>query len=162
MSNPDPKLDGYQVDRYNKLVMESSWDIRPGTFILPVAEAPPTDPEELKKWSPVVAVQAHAPFRDKRVVYGAEKENGPPVYPMPADAPNLKFVGGTVSVPYPAVNSAGGYTWQLACEYHFVETGALNQETDGYVLGSPPWVYSQQVANSNLGSYTGQGPGERL
>lgn len=146
MSN---KLDGYQVDLYNSVAQKNDFTLVSGQFVLPVAT---NDPDE----DAVVVVRAHKDYRLRTLSFSAEKENNPPVLPSPQNIGGFSFLGGTTSIPYPTLTPSAGFKWSVATELTFVETGAIDLVSDGYVLGSLPWVYAGQLDNQQYAGYPSQ------
>lgn len=108
----------------------------PGVCVLPLAEVPPTDEEELKTYSPVITAQLHAPYRIRRVEYDSKKVNNPPAgIPSPSDAGAFVFLGGTLGVVTTLNTSLVNYDWSVVTEYSFVEN-CVSRVEDGFVLGS--------------------------
>jgi hypothetical protein len=123
------------------------YEFQPGIAILPLAEDPPTDPEELKKWSPVVPMRLHAPYRVRHAASRAVKQNTPPIAPAPADTGKFVFVGGSLYVHNAANQTNLNYDWTVSTEYTFVEN-CVSRIEDGFVLGSAPWTWKSTVNNN--------------
>lgn len=135
---PSQNTDSYKSEAYTKHALENQYTLQPGVFVLPVAEEPPTNPEELANWSPVVTVQAHAPYRVRNVQFATKKTGSPPVIPSPQNTGVFTFVGGTIAFPSPTITSDGmGFHWEVYGQYAFVED-ARSAPEDGFVLGSDP------------------------
>lgn len=140
-------LDAAQSDHYRSLGLENDYAFVSGTHILPLAEDPPTDPAELAAWKPFVAVKTHADYRVRNFRYTAAKERTPPVMPAPADHGAYTFVGGSLSIPHPAVQSDGSVRWTATANYLFVE-GCASNTTTGFVIGNSVDALPQQVENA--------------
>lgn len=128
------RLDGYQAELYNAAGMDNEYTILAGVFVIPLAEAVPTDAVELSTWKPFVAVQAHAPIRLRAYSYAAKKERNPPVLPTPGDSGAYTFLGGSVGLPHPTVRPDGSYLWSVSASYLFAE-GAASTSESGFVVG---------------------------
>lgn len=153
------KLDQAQAELYTRAGWTNEYEFHPGVMILPVAEAPPSNPLLLADWSPVVAVPAHAPYRSRNVTYSARKTNSPPMLPTPTDSGAFKFVGGSVAVPYPTLGVNGLYEWDATAQYTFIST-ANNAAGDGLVLGGPPFVTTIQAQNVLAGGNLAGAPAD--
>lgn len=146
MSAPSQYTDVAQSGAYRSGGMENTYTLEPGVFVLPVAEEPPTNTEELTDWSPVVVVQAHAPYRIRQVKFSTKKSGSPPVLPSPQDCGAFTFIGGSLYFPSPAADPSGSrFLWHGAGEYVFVEE-ARSAVEDGFVLGSDPIPNSTYLA----------------
>lgn len=145
---PQIPLDNQQVTLYNDLSIVNNYDFDPGVCILPLAEDPPTNPEELATWSPVVTLRLHAPYRIRKVQYNLNKQNNPPVIPSPVDVGNFVFVSGSIMVSNGQNTSNCNYDWTVISNYIYVEDCASRIQ-DGLVLGSPPYTRNTTIENAN-------------
>lgn len=127
--------------------IENNYEFHPGVCILPLAEDPPTDPEALKTWSPVVKLQLHAPYRVRRQRYAVQKQNNPPVVPAAADTGKFLFVGGSLSVINGLNGTLANFDWIVSTEYTYVED-CVSRNEDGFVLGAPPYETMIESANA--------------
>lgn len=151
MAEPLDQQAGLYPDGIGKA---NGYTFRPGTCVLPLAEDPPTDPEELKNWSPVAVLRLHAPYRERRVSYGSTKVNNPPAgIPAPASQGAFVFLGGDLSVTTVLNASLANFDWTVATDYRFVEN-CVSRVEDGFVLGSyqVPTVMAQQNAQLETGA----------
>ncbi len=130
----NPRLDGPQAPRYNNADLLNHYAIETGVYIMPVAEAPPTDPVALANWKPFVEVRLHAPYRMRKVSYTAQKDITPPIIPEPADSGAYTFLAGSVSIPHPKVRPNGEFCWTVATDYFYAEASPSHSES-GFVLG---------------------------
>jgi len=143
--NVDPNDQG-QVPLYeNGLDIGNVYTTRPGVCVLPLAEDPPTTEAELATYCPVVTLQLHAPYRERRTMQKANKCSAPPVLQAPSDAGRFKFLGGDTIIHNTLRQDQLGFDWQGATVYTFVEL-APPIPSDGLVLGTPPWVWPAVVA----------------
>lgn len=146
MPNPaiDNRLDEAQHRFYEQAGTENEYTIEPGVMLLPVAgtsEAP-------------VIVRVHSPYRRRTVRYTAKKSTTPPVLPCPTDAGPFTFLGGTLSAPFPSLNTDGRAEWAVSTEFEYVENMAFTQpETTGYVLGSLPFALKTQELRTGTFGY---------
>jgi hypothetical protein len=121
-----------------------------GRVVLPLLEAPPTDPVALASWSPVAVVQLHEPYRVRNVQVSHIREKAPPLLPSPKDSTRFKFLGGTYLLPRPSENFDGvTMTWEAGAELNFVEAGSTAWFT-GFVMTEPPVVTSAEVVAKSL------------
>lgn len=123
----------------------NDYTLMSGVCVIPVAEEPPEDPEELKTWSPVIKLQLHAPYRIRNAKYIARKNNSPPVLPSPGDTGKFIFLGGSVSF-LNAPNSASNFDWSCNAAYSYVEN-CVSRTLDGFVLGTIPFQLMSQTQN---------------
>lgn len=130
-------LDQYQVDLYKNGGTNDTYSWATGTFVLPLAVTASADQE------PVVVVQAHAPYRLRTVRFRYTKQHTPPKLPKPVSTGAFTFVGGAMTVPAPTPNINGTFEWQAAGQLNFV-SAVYNDDSDGYILSSPPYVYRSQ------------------
>lgn len=144
-------IDAAQSDHYRSLGLENDYTFVSGTHILPLAENPPTDPVELLDWVPFAAVKVHADYRIRNFRYSAAKERTPPIMPAPADQGAYTFVGGTLNLPHPMVQSDGSTRWAATASYYFAE-GCASNSTTGFVIGISVDALSQQVDNVPYGT----------
>lgn len=145
LENTPKRLDNPQAGRYTGAARVKHLTRFPGQFVLPVADEPPADPEKRKTWSPVTVVRAHAPYQEEVDQFEYEKEDTPPVVPDMTDAGHLVFLGGTLTVPTPSLNTAGGMTWTAAGEYHYVSDAVTDElKKTGVVIGQHPFVLTSQ------------------
>jgi hypothetical protein len=121
-----------------------------GVCVLPLAEDPPTDPEELAAWSPVVVLRLHAPFRTREFTQSATKQQNPPPIAAPGDTGSFVFLGGTVEAVANLNTSYRNYDWSMGCRYTYVET-CVSRNQDGLVLGTLP--YEQVTDRENVAQY---------
>ncbi len=138
-------LDQEQADFYSGGGVADEYELVTGTFALPLAV------EAAEDQAPVTLVQAHAPYRIRRVRFDMTKQGAPPVCPKPVDTDAFTFVGGVLGIPAPTPNLNGTFEWQVVGEYTFV-SGVYNAPADGYVLTSLPFVYPTQVLNQSSGA----------
>lgn len=139
-------LDNNHALLYRKYGGTNDYILSSGAFALPVAEPVPTDPVTLASWTPVVVVQAFAPYRTRTVSFDVEKQGSPPMIPAPEDAGPHTFLEGGIRFSTPAINSdAKTSTWRVEGKYTYCETVYANADT-GFVLGTPyPFnTYAQQ------------------
>lgn len=145
-------LDAAQSDHYRSVGIDNEYTIVSGAFVLPLAEAPPTDAAELQDWTPFVVVQAHSPYRLRTFRYNAQKARTPPVLPAPVTQGAYTFLGGTVSLPHPSVQTDRSFTWDADVTYLFAEGCAHNANT-GFVIGTSLDAFDIQLQNQNYQSY---------
>lgn len=144
-------LDNTQVNLYEQASINNVYDFDPGVCILPLAEDPPIDPNELKTWSPVVTLRLHAPYRVRKVNYVNVKQNNPPVMPTPDDVGSFIFIGGSINVTNVPTSQGLTYDWGIVSNYTYVEN-CVSRPDDGLVLGSQPFTWNVTEVNVN---YTG-------
>lgn len=144
---PQKPLDNQQVDLYDVHGITNVYTFRPGVCILPLAEDPPTNQEELKTWSPVVKLQLHAPYRIRNVRYTNDKQNNPAIIPSPEDVGAFTFISGSVLVTTNANSTFCNYDWGVETNYVFVES-CVSRVQDGLVLGSPPCTLGTTPVNA--------------
>lgn len=150
---PTKYQDTAHADLYKHHALDNQYEMVPGTFALPVADEAPEDATELADWSPVVVVQAHAPYRIRRVAWATRKSGAPPVIPSPETTGAFTFVGGAIHFDYPRFDALGsGFLWSIKGEYAFVET-VRSDVSDGWILGSEP--VPSQVNQQLLTTYGG-------
>ncbi|VTR92152.1 unnamed protein product [Gemmata massiliana] len=143
--------DHYQSPLYRSNGSIDEFELVEGTFVLPVAEDPPTDPEELRLWSPVVIVRGHAPYRKKTVHFKASKSGAPPVLARPESVGALAFLGGTLAFQQPLMDtSLAKFVWEGMGSYSFVEN-CRSDPDDGFVLTGVPWTTANQAVNYSTG-----------
>ncbi len=145
------KMDAAQAEHYQGLGLQNDYQIMSGQFVIPIAEEPPEDAQELAAWSPFVMVQAHAEYRLRRFSYSAAKHRNPPILPKPADVGAFKFLTGTVQLPHPSVQTDGSYTWTANINYVFAESCVSDSNT-GFVIGSTLDAFTTQVNNQQYQS----------
>jgi hypothetical protein len=127
-------LDLQHAHLYKSHSLDNSYDIVGGRFALPVAENPTDDPS----WSPVVVVQAHAPYQRRTVVFQTTKESAPPTIPSPEDTGAFTFLTGNIFFHGPRTQPSGnGFNWHVEGAYEYI-VGARSDPDDGFVLGSLP------------------------
>ena len=142
--------DNYQWFNYAELGCLDEFELKAGAYELPIAADPPTDLDALKTWSPVVVVQAHAPYRIKRVNFKAKKNGSPPQIPSPASSGALVFLGGTLVFPTPQPDmTTSTFNWQAMGRYEFIEN-CRSDNSDGFVLTGRPFTLQVQADNQNL------------
>lgn len=150
-SGPYTPADHKQSLRYGKYGLLNTYDIKSGLFVLPVAEEPPTDPEELKNWSPVVVVRAHSDYRMRHVAFDAEKSDSPPVIPSAVDSGAFTFIEGSLNLPFPQFGTnPASHVWSATGVYSYVETSGKATPDAGYVIGSLPFMTVSQYDNYML------------
>jgi hypothetical protein len=148
MATPQPLDDLQAPQGYpNGVGINNTYRFESGVCILPVAEEPPTDIGRLASYSPVVALQLHAPYRVRRVRYDTRKVNNPPVVPTPQSIGAFVFVGGVMGVVTSLNSSLGTFDWDVVNDYTFVES-CVSRPQDGLVLGLPPWTWVTSQENS--------------
>lgn len=128
------------------------YEIDSGVCVIPLAELPPTDPNELQDWSPVIKLQLHAPYRRRTATYHADKQMAPPVLPSPVDVGAFIFTQGQIIFDPPKLNtSQNGFDWSASAKYVYYEN-CVSRNIDGMVLGTTgfQWLMSQQGIQ-NLG-----------
>ncbi len=118
--------------------VSNTFAFAPGVCVLPLAEDPPTDEGELAAYSPVVVLRLHAPYRLRRTVYSAEKQNAPPVMPRPDDTGKFVFLGGAMALRTIENQTFMLFDWQVSSQYDYVEN-CVSRPEDGLVLGTVPW-----------------------
>lgn len=126
---------------YKRHSLGNGYTVDPGVFILPLAVAEPTTEEELKTFVPFVTVTAHAPILYRTTPFDTVKEGGPPKVPAPADTGTSVFVGGSVFIHGPQINSnCWTSTWEVEGEYAFAVAAPVSVELqNGLLLGSLPF-----------------------
>lgn len=143
---------------YSKWGSDNEYRVHSGTFALPLAEDPPTNPEERANWSPVAVVKAHAPYAERVVTFDTKKRSGPPVIPSPESAGPFTFLGGAIHFDGPAVGGSGAtFDWSVRGAYSYVMDVRFDPN-DGFVLTGFPFPLATQVANKI--QYQGQAPTE--
>lgn len=152
MSTPN---DLYQAPLYNGIGQSNEYSLVTGVCILPLAEDPPTDPEELANYSPVIIARLHAPYRIRKYNSIAPKQNNPPVVPSPIDQGAFIFTGGVIQFVTKLNNTGLAYDWIVNTGYTFVEN-CVSRLEDGFVLGSvmPYTTNSDQAGISAYGQTT--------
>lgn len=140
------RLDQEQIDFYQTGGVADDYELVSGVFELPLAV------EAAAGQSPVVVVEAHAPYRRRVIRFGFTKQVTPPVVPKPVSSGAFTFVGGSLSIPSPTPNLNGSFEWTVTGEYIFVSTVNVGDD-DGYILSGPPLVYPSQI-QSQTGSGT--------
>lgn len=141
-------LDNNQAAQYTDGTV-NVYEFEPGVCVLPIAEDPPTDPEALKTWSPVVILRLHAPYRRRTHQYGAYKQNAPPVIPKPADTGAFIHVGGTLRIQVSQNSMNSLYDWDVNSINTYVED-CVSRPQDGCVLGTGPWTPIASYENSQI------------
>lgn len=135
--------DNVQIGQYEQGYDSTNvYRTRPGVCVLPLAEDPPTTPEELYSYSPVVALRLHAPYRERNNVVKVNKDSAPPILQAPVDVGSFKFLGGETLVHNTLRQDQLGFDWQAVTDYRYVEL-AVPLPSDGLVLGTPPWTWPQ-------------------
>jgi hypothetical protein len=150
-------LDAAQTEHYKSLEMASNYAFHPGSFVIPLAEEVPTNPVEAQSYVPFVVVQAHAPYRLRNVQYNAVKNRNPPVIPAPVDQGAYTFLGGTVNLPHPAVQTDGSLQWGVFVNYLFAEE-CRSDTTVGLVIGNSVDALAIQAQNVNFQNYSDAPP----
>ncbi len=145
----------------NGVVIDNVYIFRPGVCILPVAEDPPTDPDQLKNWSPVVKLQLHAPYRQRTVNYDAVKQNNPPVMPTPGDVGAFVFTGGIMTFNNSLNATFSNYDWHCTATFTTVEN-CVSRPQDGFVLGVPPYLPGFGTELQNAQQYGLQPPADGI
>ena len=120
----------------------------PGVCALPVAEDPTDDPT----WSPVVICRLHSPYRVRTVAYRGSKNSTPPVAPAPESAGRFTFLSGALSISNAPNATFQNFDWTVNADYVFVET-CVSRKEDGFVLGSPPFLYAPTAENAAAAGY---------
>lgn len=148
---PQPR-DEIQAPLYpNGVVTADEYVIDPGVCVLPVAEDPPLSDSALADWSPVEVFALHAPFRVRRAMGRATKQNNPPVVPAPADSGAFAFIGGTVGIAANLSADLANFNWNVVTSYTFVED-CVSRVGDGFVLSTAPWTWqTQQINQAQVG-----------
>lgn len=142
--------DDFQSDLYTGgVAVLNTYHMESGVCVLPLAEDPPTDEVALRSYSPVVVLRLHAPYRIRKVVYDAKKQNNPPVMPAYADTGRFTFISGTMSVSNNLNATNANYDWNATTEYIYVERCASRSQ-DGFVLGIQPWQWDTDAANKSI------------
>lgn len=134
----------------NGFDINNAYTFEPGAYMLPIAEDPPTNPEELKTWSPVEIIRVHAPYRLRHVSYKTVKQNNPPVLPTPGDTGAFKFLSGSVGIGTALNQSFTNFDWMAMGEYTYVEN-CVSRTEDGLVLGINPYQFA--VTEMNAAAY---------
>lgn len=151
MPTPLLPLDNTQVGLYDESLIDNVYTFDPGVCILPLAEDPPTNVQELKTWSPVVVLRLHAPYRVRHVKYDNKKQNNPPVTPTPDDIGSFIFLNGSIRVANKPTTQGVTYDWSVQTNYVYVEN-CVSRPDDGLILGSQPFTLFVTEENNN---YTG-------
>ncbi len=146
--------DGTQANLYTAEGYDNTYKLDPGVCILPLAEDPPTDPDELQSWSPVVVLRLHAPYRIRKMSHLSEKKNNPPPLPSSADQGAFVFMGGTVNIVNKLNTTFRNFDWSVGAEYLFVEN-CVSREVDGYILGTPTFTWESSTLNAQSGAGIG-------
>lgn len=152
MPYPDDSL---QLQNYQHYGSQNDFIIEPGVCILPLAEDPPTSPDELVGWSPVVIAQLHAPYRIRKYTSNCDKSNNPPPTPNFGDSGKFIFLGGTISIGNTLNATYSNFDWETGVEYTYIENCAIRSQ-DGLVLGTPP--FSQLTSQINAQNYPNVAP----
>ncbi|MDY3557605.1 hypothetical protein R5W23_000132 [Gemmata sp. JC673] len=133
---------------YDQISGESEYTFDPGRFALPVAELPPTDPQELANWSPVVMVQAYAPQMKRTSRFYEKKTGTPPQIPTPKDAGAFQILSGTLVFDAPIAHANGTkFDWGVAGEYTFIQAVRVDPK-DGFLLNGLPIELETQRQNA--------------
>lgn len=137
--------------------IHNNFRIVEGICILPVAEAPPTDPGEMASWSPVAVMRLHSPYRIRRSSFAATKQTRPPVLPAPGSEGKFEFIGG--SLDFATVPNGNLFDWYCGTEFVYVEN-CVSRTIDGFVLGTTPFQFPvQQQAELSTGTPSASSPG---
>ena len=149
-----PYSDYPQRHLYKNHAAGNGYGFDPGTFILPVACAEPTDPDQLKKFVPFVEVQAYCPMMTRTVPFDTVKDGGPPKVQKPDSTGAFRFMGGGLFVHSPRQNANGWtYIWEVEGEYTYAVAAPVSAELqNGLVLGSLPFpTFNQQALTQAYG-----------
>jgi hypothetical protein len=144
VANPNDSL---KAQAYDEQVNLDSYHLEPGVCILPLCEDPPTDPDELATYSPVVRLRLHAPFRVRTSTVRSDKRGSPPVIPTPQDTGKFQFMGADINFLTNLNVSFDTFDWKVMGVYQYVEACASRPE-DGFVLCSAPVTYTQETRNA--------------
>jgi hypothetical protein len=122
---------------YRHYGSDNVYTIMSGTFTLPLA----VDQDDLGVLdSPVITVQAHAPYRIRQVIFNEQKQGSPPMIPSPESTGKFLFTEGNIYFDGPTLDSNGfTSTWRVRGSYTFIEDIKSNL-SDGFVLGAPPFL----------------------
>jgi hypothetical protein len=139
-------LDAAQSAHYLDAGISNVYELYSGQFVLPLAQAVPTN---TTNFVPFVVVQAHAPYRIRNFNFSAKKAVTPPVLPVPDNQGSYSFLQGTVHLPHPICNPDGSFTWNANTSYRFAE-GSVSNSTSGFVLGMCLDAFQRQVDNQSI------------
>lgn len=137
--------DHRQHQLYDQNGSLNAYELESGSYVIPLAEAAPTNAAELATWSPVAVIQVHAPYRMRRVYFKGRKNGSPPILPSPVSAGASTFLWGTLAFQQPTLDAtAGNLNWEGTGQYEFVET-CRSSVDDGFLLLNNPFTQSFQV-----------------
>ncbi len=156
LSNSQSPLDDGQVNvgLLSVAAWDNTYELREGICVMPVAL---TDAEVGAGMSPILVGRLHPPYRKRTVTYATQKQNNPPIMPTPQSTGAFVFAGGSISLPSPTYNQTlAMFDWKLTSQYHFYEN-CQSDPADGFVIGTPPFVFPTQGANSGSGGNPSEG-----
>lgn len=128
-----------------------------GVCVLPIAEEPPTELNELKEWSPVKQMKLHSDYRIRTAKFSATKQNGTPILPFPGSTGAFIFTGGSLAFTNVYVDGQQ-YNWTCETVYKYIEN-CVSRNIDGYVLGTAPFLYPSQMESAAMGTVGVNSPG---
>src|SRR6185295_9235482 len=134
-----------QRELYKSYGSADEYGFHSGKFVLPLALSAS---EIAAGTTPVVVVQAHAPFVTRRTPFDVLKEGAPPKIQAPKDVAGYAFLGGTVYVHGPAMmGDAFTKRWHIEGDYTFVSAFTVDSHLDqGLVLSGYPFPTPTQQA----------------
>ncbi len=103
-------------------------------------------------------VTIHDPYTIREVKFNATRRTRPPIIPAPETLTGSTFLGGSVTIPLPQINTQEGtYNWAVGGGYRFIEAsyltlGASSLPTAGYPYALGAIDYSAAQAAQDAGA----------
>jgi hypothetical protein len=132
---------------YAKWRSDNVYTPNSGTYVIPLAVEVPTSQAELRDFTPVATVQAHAPYTLRTMTFNTRKRGTPPVIPSPESTGAFTFLNGSIHFDGPSINqSLSSYDWEVSGAYLFIQNTRFSPD-DGFVLTGTPFPLATQTQN---------------